>query len=125
MAESQLVTVNAAAILVRAKTVAELSARWGGWRLDGATFELAYPAYDGGGEYQVDLEQCCTSAQAFDWIMQVIGKTWATDDCIAGLVRALDDILDPQDRLCSGGANKKLNSADVRRVVKQLVSRHD
>jgi hypothetical protein len=71
---------------------------------------LEYPAE----AYQIDPEHCCSSAQVLDWIMQIAGKPWATDACLAGLVRALDDILRPQDTLCSWGDDTELTVAQVR-----------
>ena len=56
--------------------------------------------------YEIDLERCRTSAQVLDWIMQVASKIWATDAVIAGLVRALNDVLDPQATLCSFGQER-------------------
>ena len=66
----------------------------------------------GAWSYEVDLEDCTTSAQALDWIMQVASKTWATDAVIAGLVRAIRDVLNPQSTLCSFG--KERGPLDVR-----------
>jgi hypothetical protein len=54
-------------------TLEELSARWGGWRLEGLM--LSYPAYSGG-VYPVDVERFTTSAQVLDVIMQVANKRW-------------------------------------------------
>jgi hypothetical protein len=82
--------------------------RWNGWRLDG--LELVY----GNDVYPVDLEACTSSAGVLDIIIQVAHKTWANDACLAGLVRALDDILQPQARLCSGGADKRITTAKIR-----------
>lgn len=58
--------------------------RWNGWRLDG--YELSYPAYSGGGTYPIGVERFTSAWEMLDMIMQVSGKTWATDECIAGLV---------------------------------------
>ena len=80
--------------------------------------ELVYPPYPGGGVYPVDIERFTSSAQVLDTIMQVAGKTWATNDCVAGLVNALDYLLQPQGTLCSGGSNKTLTVAQIRKAVK-------
>jgi hypothetical protein len=96
-------------------TLEELSARWGGWRLEGLM--LSYPAYSGG-VYPVDVERFTTSAQVLDVIMQVANKRWADDGCLAGLVRALDDILEPQANLCSFGRDRRLTPAKIRRLVR-------
>jgi len=79
---------------------------FGGWRLDRRT--LCLVLYDERGRwiYEVDIEDCRTSAAVLDWICQVAGKTWATDKILAGLVHALDYCLDPQATLCSSGRER-------------------
>ena len=53
--------------------------------------------------YWIDLERCRTSSQVLDWIMQVAKKSWADDETLASLVRALDYALRPQATLCRLG----------------------
>jgi hypothetical protein len=53
-----------------------------------------------------------------DTTMQVAGKGWVTNACLAGLVRALDDILHPQSTLCSCGTNKRLTETQIRAWVR-------
>jgi len=89
---------------------------WGPWRLDRAT-RVLYPVKPY--RYEVDLDDCTTSAQVLDWIIQVAEKTWADDATIAGLIRALDDVLHPQAHLCSSGASKTLNKAKIRALVRE------
>ncbi|HZP08828.1 hypothetical protein, partial [Methyloceanibacter sp.] len=72
-------------------------ARWNGWQLDKKHRVLIYPKY----AYEIDLEGCTTSASILDWIFQLAGKGWATSRVLAGFVHAVDDILDPQTRLCT------------------------
>lgn len=84
---------------------------WGGWTLDEKRLVLEYD------QYEVDLERSLTGAQVCDWIFQVAHKNWATPEVTAGLVRALDDLLQPQANLCSGGENKELSNAKLRRLV--------
>ena len=81
--------------------------RWGGWRLDDD--HLCY------GEYCFDLADRTSSATLLDMIMQIAGKTWATDECLAGLVHALDDIFHPQSLLCSCGAHKVITRSTARK----------
>ncbi len=57
-------------------------------------------------EYYIVLDRCRTSAEVLDWISQVMQKTWATDAILAGLVRALDEVLQLQPNLCSGGVER-------------------
>ena len=75
------------------------------WRLDleEMTLELE------GERYAVDLEQCRTSAETLDWIIQVATKSWATDAVIAGLVRALDILIEPDINLCTDGIDHSRN----------------
>ena len=87
---------------------------WGGWRREG--LELVYPAY-GTGVYPVALEGLNSSAVMLDLIMQVAKKNWATNTCLAGLVRALNDLLQPQAYLCSCGTNKTLPPEQIRKMI--------
>lgn len=97
---------------------------WGPWRLDPTSLVLFLPTpcndtddHSEGFKYYVPLENCLTSAQVLDWIAQVAGKTWITPPVIAGLVLAIDDVLQLQANLCSWGAHKTITEADVRRLV--------
>jgi hypothetical protein len=75
---------------------------WGGWRLehwgepDGG-WHVVYRAHSGG-DYPMELDRFHSSPVVLDGVMQVAGKLWPTDACLAGLVRALNDILHPQRR---------------------------
>lgn len=76
---------------------------WGPWKLRGYTlFYNVTRNY----RYVVDLERCQTSAQTLDWIAQIAAKTWADDQVVAGLVRALDDVLQLQATRCGCGVEK-------------------
>lgn len=86
------------------------------WHLDRERLCLVLgDSTTGAWAYEVDLERCRTSAEALDWIMQVAGKTWATDAVIAGLVRALDDCLSPQAHLC--GCGRESGPVNVRALI--------
>lgn len=107
------------------------TSEWGPWRLYPPTLVLVLVATgqrrDGSRfdyeRYEVDLERCLTSAEVLDWICQVAGKTYADDVLLAGLVRALDDVLAPQAHLCSCGTSKKLTRRTVARRVAQAAKR--
>jgi hypothetical protein len=90
---------------------------WGGWKLD--ELELVYPAYPGGGVYPIDLRRFTTSAEMLDMIFQVAGKDWASDECVAGLVHALNHLLHPQGTLCGGGVSNKLTVQQIRKLVER------
>jgi hypothetical protein len=79
------------------------------WKFDPQRLTLVYD------DYEIDLETCTTSAAVLDWIMQVAGKTFATDHVLAALVRDLFWILAPQATLCSTGIEK--GPIDVRAAV--------
>jgi hypothetical protein len=57
----------------------------GGWTYHPETLVVSY----GLDEYEVDLEQCTTSAQMLDWIFQFASKSWATSEAIGDLVKIL------------------------------------
>ena len=111
--DAELITVNAADIEICSRYD---ESRWNGWRLEGDLC-LVYPAYPGSHVYPIDLEGLTSSAEMLDMIIQVAGKNWATDECIAGLVHALHHILDPQANLCSGGQSKRLTPGRIRKLV--------
>jgi hypothetical protein len=45
------------------------------------------------------------------------------DACLAGLVRAIDDLLQPQAYLCSMGADWRLHGDEIMRMTERGVSR--
>jgi hypothetical protein len=74
-------------------TLQEKLKRWGGWTtLDG--LELNYRK---AGFYPITIDRFTNSAERLDIIMDVANKDWATDKCLAGLVRAINDIQTQQD----------------------------
>src|SRR6266446_10683802 len=50
-------------------------------------------------------------------LSSVGGKPWADDACLAGLVRAIDDLLQPQAYLCSMGADRRLHGDEIMRMT--------
>ncbi len=93
---------------------------WGPWRIDTRSWVL-YPVRPY--RYEVDLEECLTSAQVLDHVAQIASKTWADDATVAGLIRALDDVLHPQATLCSGGAAREITAQKARQMAAQA-ARH-
>ncbi len=85
---------------------------WNGWMYDKLRIVLIWSKP----HYEVDVEQCRTSAHLLDWIFQVETKGWADDACIAGLIRALSELLDPQATLCSNGIEQ--GPIDVKHELK-------
>jgi|SRR6516164_8959626 hypothetical protein len=90
--------------------------RWGGWRRVG--HGLGYPRPPNKAMYVVDLERFTASSVMLDFIMQVAKKTWATDECLAGLVRALNEIIEPQAHLCSGWTDKRLTPGQLQQILR-------
>jgi hypothetical protein len=91
---------------------------WHGWKLRGCV--LSYRAYGNGGEYPVDLEHFAQSpARLLDIIFQVQSKTWATRECVKGLLNALQDLIHPQSTLCSMGKAKELTAKQIRERVRE------
>lgn len=98
-------------------TWADLAERWGGWQLDTKRYVLVLRDPTGREWYDIDLDSCTSSAQVLDWICQIKNKWWGVDVVVAGLVRALDEILVPQQNLCSFGQSLRLTKAKVRKLV--------
>jgi len=96
--------------------------RWGPWRLDAETRELVTER-TAGDIYPVDLDRCLTAAQTLDWVAQVAAKTWATPTVVAGLVRALDDVLHLQGNLCPSGRPRTLTRASVESLTARAARR--
>jgi hypothetical protein len=99
--------------------------KWGPWLLGRKNYVLYVHPYSNGYRYEVDLEDCTTSARLADWVFQVYGKEWATAEILAGLIGALDDILNPQAHLCSSGKSKQLTAARIRALVERMPARRD
>lgn len=93
---------------------------WGPWRLGTRSWVL-YPT--GPYRYEVDLEECLDSARVLDWIAQVAQKTWADNATVAGLIRALDDVLQLQGSLCGCGTGKTITTGRVRQLARWAAAR--
>src|SRR5262249_11814634 len=74
----------------------------GGWTYDPERLVVTYRVTTSY-VYEVDLEQCTTSAEMLDWIFQVAKKTWARGEVVRDLVKILNKLLRPQGTLCSFG----------------------
>ncbi len=91
--------------------------QWGDWQLDTERLTLDYKP-DGVWRYEIDLERVRDSASLLDWIFQIAGKSWATPKVTRDLLRALDDIFEPQANLCSVGMGKKISPSFVAKRLK-------
>jgi len=100
--------------------------KWGNWRFDLRHKLLIISKTLGDGPiqdiYEVDLDECNSSAQILDWIAQVSDKTWASREDIGYLVMALDDLLGLQGAFCGGGRETSNGRNDyARRRIDALV----
>jgi hypothetical protein len=90
---------------------------WGQWLLDKETLVLRHKKI----LYEIYLDECKSSAQILDWIIQISQKSWATNDDIGELVRALDDILNIQGHFCGSGQSHEADSEELTKAyVKRL-----
>ncbi|MFZ0877755.1 MAG: hypothetical protein WAN20_25065 [Pseudonocardiaceae bacterium] len=89
---------------------------WGPWKLDLGRFGLDR-APDSSDSYPIDLLSCQDSDEVLDYICQVARQRWADDVTLAGLIRALNDVLDPQATLCSVGEPKRQSDKQLRERI--------
>lgn len=100
--------------------------QWGNWRFDSNHKLLIInkslndmPPFD---IYEVDLEECNSSAQILDWIAQVSQKTWASREDIGYLVEALEEILCLQGSFCGRGKEMSDGKADyASKIIDSLI----
>ena len=88
----------------------------GTWHIDPITFELVLKR-----QYwiRIDLEQCNTSSQLLDWIFHYRAKLLSNQE-LADMLHALENIIDPRANLCSFGANMETDSSVL---VKDYIKR--
>jgi hypothetical protein len=99
--------------------------RWGGWRLVSDEC-LAFYAY-GKNSYPhaifLDLNGIST-AHLIRQIMNVAAQPWATERVLAGLIHALDHLLNPGETLRDGAFGpKRLKPWDVRDRLRTVLGR--
>lgn len=98
--------------------------RWGRWRLEGYSlvFRGPYQIKDATGTYtltttyDIELDRCLTATEIADWIFQINGKIWCTPKVMKDFVSAIEEILDPQENVCSWG----MKPTPVRREGRHL-----
>ena len=81
---------------------------WGNWKLTTTSLELLMQRP--GSFYAVDLERLNTSAEMLDTIIQVAKKKWATPEVVGCLVKAFQDIFEPQTQICGCGTDHPFNA---------------
>ena len=87
------------------------NSRWGVWQLDKTSWTLLHTRDDH--PFQVELGSINTTGQMLDSIFEVSQKSWVTREDVGHLVGALDDLFDPGQNLCPGGATRTINSQDL------------
>ena len=85
--------------------------QWGDWN-----FDPDYLTLDHESGYQIDFEEIDSSAAILDWIFQVRGKGWGDAETLYNLLKALDDILDPQSNYCSFEEDKRADGGELARA---------
>ncbi len=96
------------------------SKRWGPWRLNdhemlGPVLEREWD--DPGRHYWLELGRCTNPAEVLDIIIHTSRHAWANDEILSGLVRALDDVLDPISNLCGSGQSKTLLAKRLGKIL--------
>ena len=101
-----------------------VSNRWGPWQLSNSGEALTL---DRSGQQLendwIDLTRCTTPAEVLDTIFHAARHGEVDDATIAGMIRALDDLLDPMANLCSGGRPKTLSPRKLRELLDRGGSR--
>ncbi len=94
--------------------------RWGPWALIGTDLTIHANEIN---QYWANLLDCTDSAEVLDWICQIDGRYGEGPNgatITAGFVAALNDILEPQANLCSGGKAKTLSQDFIRSACARL-----
>lgn len=77
---------------------------WGPW-----TYRAQSRVLDYRNRYPIPLDDLTDSAKVLDIVVQVAGKDWGTPEVAGWLVIALNELLDPQGRVCGFGRNRRFN----------------
>jgi hypothetical protein len=88
---------------------------YGPWHYDPDRLVLTHVAENGATGYELDPEECTSSAKTLDLIAQVASKTWGSAADVGHLVHALDDLLGLQANLCPCGTDTEIS--DVRTLI--------
>ena len=84
--------------------------RWNGWKLKGRM--LVY----GDDAITLKLDWCMADWEMLHTIMQEAARDDVSDACLAGMVRALHDVIEPRKTLRRG---KRLTVAELYQLVKK------
>ena len=97
------------------RTKTKLSGRYAPWGYD-PSIRVIYHE-DG---YEIDLEKCTSSAGVLDWMAQLSGKGWVTDEDLGKLFRLFNSLLSLQSNFCSGGREM---SPDIQEILEHYPGR--
>ena len=53
------------------------------------------------------INDCRTPAAILDKLVQMSYKFWGSDEVVAGFLRKVEEVLDLQSTMCSGGSKKE------------------
>ena len=85
--------------------------QWGNWMFDSKNLTLTHTVEG----YEIDLEEIHSSAVILDWIFQILSKQWADASTMHDLLRAFDDILDPQANYCPWEEDRRADGGQLAR----------
>lgn len=91
---------------------------WGPWRLDKEK-EILWQEHKGQHTDWIDLDRCTSSAEVLDTIIHFSRKFDGDggEVAIAGMVRALDEVIDPMANLCSFGKSTTMKPKRLSEVI--------
>jgi hypothetical protein len=89
------------------------NSRWGVWQLERSSWTLLHTRDDH--RFQVELGNINTTGQMLDSIFEVSQKSWVTREDVGHLVAALDEIFDPRQNFCPGGATRAIKARELLR----------
>jgi len=102
----------------KVKTITSNEVKIGGWTYYPETLVVSY----GVDEYEVDLEQCSTSAQMLCQIWQFADNSSATNESLGDLILILKLLLDPEANLIFRG--KKEKPLPKGEALRKLIAEH-
>lgn len=91
---------------------------WGNWVYDSELLTLSFRRSGYYEAYEIDLEKLQTCAEIVDIICQVAEKSWGTPENVGNLACAINDLLQPQKKMCSWGTER--GPVNVAEMMKSL-----
>ena len=92
---------------------------FGPWRFDATELTLTHEREG----YEIDLEELDSAGALLDTLLQVSENAWCSREDAGLLLSALTVLLDPQERLCSFGGNRR--SSATGHLREQIAKTHD